>query len=37
MDWSYIPDYGNYLFYSLVLVIGIALSVMVNKLVKVKS
>lgn len=34
MDEFHISDYGNYLFYILVLVVGLALSVIVNKLIK---
>lgn len=34
MDEFCIPDYGNYLFYILVLVVGLVLSVIVNKLIK---
>lgn len=36
MNKCHIPDYGNYLFYSLVLVIGFVLSVLTNRIVKSK-
>lgn len=34
MTICHIPDYGNYLFYLLVLIIGLALSVMVNRIIR---